>query len=59
MDNIQWKIKKYEEALILISKLGNKYSGFGISCAKIADHALTECELSEQTKKAIQLVEDK
>jgi len=51
------RLARYEKSLILIQKLGEKYSGFGMSCAKIAENALTGEPLSEQTKKTIKLVE--
>ena len=44
-------------ALHLIKKLGTRYSGFGASCAKIADNVLNGTPLTEQTKKTIQLID--
>ena len=46
-----------KDALVLIQKIGTKYSGFGASCAKIADHVLNGTPLSEQTIKTIKLVQ--
>lgn len=54
MDN---KVLDPKEALVLIQKIGTKYSGFGASCAKIADNALNGTPLSQQTIKTIQLVQ--
>ena len=51
------RVERLENALKLIQKIGERYSGFGISCARIADNALNNTPLSEQTKKTIQLVQ--
>lgn len=59
IDELETQLLQCRVALILISKIGNKYSGFGASCANIADNALTDSPLSDQAKKTIKLIEGK
>ena len=59
IDELEIQLIQCRKALVLISKIGTKYSGFGASCANIANNALRDSPLSDQAKKTIQLVEDK
>lgn len=59
IDELEIQLIQCRKALNLISKIGNKYSGFGASCANIANNALTGSPLSDQARKTIQLVEGK
>jgi hypothetical protein len=58
-NKMQVEIDTYKRALLLIEKIGTRYSGFGKSCAEIARCTLNNQELNEQTKKTIKLIEDK
>ena len=59
IDELETQLIECRRALVLIKNIGTKYSGFGASCANIANHALTGEPLSEWTKKTIKLVENK